>query len=343
MIKLKNKFAIGCIIQWYEIEIVEEYLQSVKNAVDQIENKKNVVIDLHLDCSQSLEKVDENHITISEVKQRYAKLLKNIFGFDDSFDGDMVGCDYNIKSYTNDLSGYFFTISDYRRTFNDTYCDKVDVLMWGETDSLIPKQTFEVLDLLHTNNINQNTHKYLAFFGTCKMWDEGWKVLEHNDFTDKPFIEGDDKNWWSLRYCMNIEEMNEINDKVEELDVRVVNPYKFNGCGLVISSDVIKSGVNVPKSIMLVHEDTAFQNVLIKMFNGNIPQFIFKNILLVHNRKHPKKRMYVLGEDRKDINHWEKRNSNSWYKKVWKLDQHNAWKGFEQGKVYTWEDVFEDR
>ena len=29
--------------------------------------------------------------------------------------------------------------------------------MWGETDSLIPKQNFQVLDLLHTNNINQKT------------------------------------------------------------------------------------------------------------------------------------------------------------------------------------------
>ena len=28
-IKLKNKFAIGCIVQWYEIEMVEEYFQCV--------------------------------------------------------------------------------------------------------------------------------------------------------------------------------------------------------------------------------------------------------------------------------------------------------------------------
>ena len=40
--KLNNKFAIGCLIQWYEIELVGEYLQSVKNALDIIENKKNI-------------------------------------------------------------------------------------------------------------------------------------------------------------------------------------------------------------------------------------------------------------------------------------------------------------
>ena len=52
--------------------------------------------------------------------------------------------------------------------------------------------------------------------------------------------------------------MNKINNKIEELDVRTVNSYKFNGCGLVISSDVIKNGVNIPKSTFFIHEDTAF-------------------------------------------------------------------------------------
>jgi ABC-type antimicrobial peptide transport system ATPase subunit len=41
------------------------------------------------------------------------------------------------------------TIADYRREFNEMYCDQVDVLMWGESDSLIPKQTFNILNNLH--------------------------------------------------------------------------------------------------------------------------------------------------------------------------------------------------
>ena len=54
------------------------------------------------------------------------------------------------------------TIADYRRWFNDYYCEKVDVLMWGETDALIPKQTFQILDNLH-NNVKDNTPKYTTF------------------------------------------------------------------------------------------------------------------------------------------------------------------------------------
>ena len=77
------------------------------------------------------------------------------------------------------------------------------------------------------------------------------------------------------------------------------------------------------------------------MFNGSIPQFVFKNILLVHNRKHPNKRMYVLGENDKNLKHYEKRKSNEWYNKVWEFDNQNAYHGFEQGKIYTWKDVFD--
>jgi translation initiation factor 1 (eIF-1/SUI1) len=45
MVRIKNKFAIGCLVQWYEIELIGEYLQSVKNALDIIENKENVIVD----------------------------------------------------------------------------------------------------------------------------------------------------------------------------------------------------------------------------------------------------------------------------------------------------------
>jgi len=342
MIKLNNKFAIGCLIQWYEIEQIELYLESVKQSLENIENKDNVIIDLYFNTSQSLEKVDRTQITLSEIIQKYHKIIEKVFNYDDDL-VSLVGCDYNLKLSTNIHSEEFYTIADYRREFNDKYCEEVDVLMWGETDSLIPKQTFEILDNLHLQ-VKDNTPKYIGFFGTCKMWDESWKPLEHPDFTDKPFIDSDKEdteNWWSLRYNMTLEEMNKINEKVEELDVQIAKQYKFNGCGLIISSEVIKSGVNIPRSAFFVHEDTAFLNSMIKMFGGSIPQYIIKNVLLVHNRKHPEKRNYILGEDGIDkANVGGKRLTHEWYKKANKMCEHNAYNMFNQSKTYTWKDVF---
>ncbi len=337
----KTKFAIGCIIQWYEVEIYETYIQSVINAIEYSDSKENVTVDICFYLAQNFEQIDEDQMPWEKIVQRFKDTEKLLMS---------KGIKYNIVYFDEDHKikpgecnpEVIHTISSYRRKFNEKYCMEADVLMWGESDSLIPKQTFEVLDLLQTNNISQGMHKWIAFFGTCKMWDDSWTSIEHVDFTDKPFIEGDHDNWWSLRYNMNIDEMNSINDKVEELDVRNVSPYKLNGCGMIMSSEVIKCGVNIPRGMMMVHEDTAFQFSLIKNFNGAIPQFVFKNILLVHNRKHPKKRMYTLGEDPDETNPTQKRKKGSdWFEKVWKLDHHNCYNMYNQGKVYTWKDVYD--
>ena len=325
---LKNKFAIGCLVQWYEIDLIGEYIESLKQSLKEIENKESVNIDFVFTVNQDLERID-NTTTMEEIGDRFDDMI-----------ADLKTVTPHVRVEPTDK---LVTVADYRREFNSAWCEVVDVLMWGETDSLIPRETFEILDGLHTN-VKEQTPKYVGFFGTCKMWDESWKPIEHTKFTDKPFIEDDDKNWWSLKYNMTLEEMNEINDDVEDLDVQVVNPYKFNGCGLVISSEVIKAGVNIPKSVFFVHEDTAFLNVIQKMFGDSIPQYVIKNVLLVHNRKHPKKRNHIMGEsdiDAKEIG--AKRLAHDWYMKANKMCEHNAYNLFTQNKTYSWKDIFEDR
>ena len=170
------------------------------------------------------------------------------------------------------------------------------------------------------------------------MWDDTWKPLEHPDFTVKPFIENDYNNWWSLKYTMTKDEMNKINSKTEELEVITLPQHKFNGCGLVISSEVIRAGVNIPRSVFFVHEDSAFMWMTNKVL-GNIPQYVIKNILLVHNRNHPDKRMYIEGE-RKDGTMNEKRRSNEWYVKANKMCEQNYMNLFNPNyKSFSWKDV----
>ena len=233
-----------------------------------------------------------------------------------------------------------YSIADYRRDFNNMFCEHANVLVWGESDMLVPKQMFTVLDMLHQQQ-KDVTPKYLATFGICKMWDESWKPLEHTEFTDKPFIEGDTKNWWNIPYTMTKQEMDVFNNKVDDIDVQLISPHKFNGCGLVISAEVIKSGVNIPRSVFFIHEDTAFMMMTNKVL-GAIPQYHFKNILLVHNRKHPKKRMYICDEEQiSDLD--TKRKSHAWYVKANKMCEQNCYNLFNPSyKSYSWEDVFND-
>ena len=313
---MKTKFAIGCLVQWYECDIIEEYVESLKDSINNYDGE--VIVDFTIVTNEDLEKC----ISAEQKNKCIDKIGSILLDFD------------NVRHIQE-----LHTIADYRRKFNERYCDKVDVLVWGESDAILPKPMFTVLDNLHKTSIQNNNPKYLTFFGMCKMWDESWKSLEHPDFTDKPFIENDYDNWWSLKYTMTKAEMDKINNKTENVDVKILPQHKFNGCGLVISSEVIKSGVNIPKSVFFVHEDSAFMWMTNKVL-GNIPQYVIKNILLVHNRNHPKKRRYIKGE-RKDGTMNEKRRSNDWYVKANKMCEQNYINLFNpQFKSYTWEDVW---
>lgn len=314
---MKTKFAIGCLVQWYEMKILPDYIDTLLAAVDMYD-KDEVLIDFKLVVNQELEQIDQPDRMPSLVEEFNQQMKR-----------------FSTYNHSVEIDETLTTIADYRREFNIKYCELVDVLVWGETDMLVPKQAFLALNNLHQN---VNTPKYLATFGICKMWDETWKVLEHPEFTDKQHSDSKD-DWWGLNYDMTKEEMYTFNDKVEELEVTIVHPHKFNGCGLVISSEVVRSGVNIPHSAFFIHEDTAMMLMTQKVL-GNIPQYHFRNILMVHNRKHSAKRSYIKGEVGATVG--QKRNSNKWYVAANKMCEQNVYNMLNPNyKSYTWKDVFD--
>jgi len=145
--KLNNTFAIGCLVQWYEVEIFEEYIDSVLQSLNNIENKNRVIVDICFNMAQNLEEIDREQMELGEIFQRFLEVRRKLTS---------QHINHNVKFYPESIEKATsklvkpYTIADYRREFNDKYCDKVDVLMWGETDSLIPKQTFDILDKLHS-------------------------------------------------------------------------------------------------------------------------------------------------------------------------------------------------
>lgn len=311
----KTKIAIGCLVQWYEVDVVADYIKSLRTAIDAY-GKDNVQVDFILSINQSLEKAVSDDV-LTHCQTTFSYIINK------------AGFKYSI---VEDL----FTIADYRRTFNTLYCNSADVLVWGESDMLVPNQMFNIIDQLH-QSVKQTYPKYLATFGICKMWDDSWKALEHPKFTTHSHSDSK-ADWWSVNYDMTIDEMDTFNDGVEQLDVQLISPHKFNGCGLVIASEVIKSGVNIPHSTFFVHEDTAFMLMTQKVL-GMIPQYHIKNILMVHNRKHSKKRNYIAGETGETVG--QKRNSNKWYTVANKMCEQNAYGMFNTTyKSYTWEDVW---
>ena len=181
-----TKFAIGCLVQWYEVKIIDEYISSIRSAI-KLYDKSKVQVDFALITNQILEKFDGKDYEFEWVLNKIVTEFEYM-----RRDGYVV----NITTHPS-----LYSIADYRRDFNEKYCESADVLIWGESDMLAPKQMFVILDQLH-RQVVETTPKYLSFFGGCKMWDDSWKLLEHPKFSDKPFIDGDTENWWSLRYTM---------------------------------------------------------------------------------------------------------------------------------------------
>jgi len=286
---LKNKYTVGVLVMFYEIEMLSEYIDSCIQALEGIENPENVTFHFCFNTSEHFETIDTDNVIIEYINDKFNQEINRLVAV-----RAIVETDF--KTNKNPI----YNIAAYRRDLNHNFCDKGDFVLWGETDSLWPKETFSTIEMVdeyaRTNKIN----RYILTFAYRKMWSPDWEPLEHIDMTNKPFIDTEE---WSLnapespKSYMTLEEMNKINSKVEELDIRILNHPKFDGSCLVISSDLIKAGVNIPHALLVCGEDTSFADMAKYMMGDKYVQFVIKNILRVHNRRHPQKRLYIKDED----------------------------------------------
>lgn len=327
--KLKNKYIIGVHVMFYEIEMLPEYIDACIGMLKGVENKENITYHFTWNESEYFEKVDTSEISKESLR---SKLLNQIARI------KQLGANVIIQIKDNDSPVY--NIADYRRDLNYNYCTSFDFVLWGETDSFWPKETFSIIEQIDEYAGNNNINKYVLFFSERKMWDDGWKVIEHNDFTNIQFIDNNDwalTNLASSKSYMTLDQMYEINDKATELDIRILKDPKFDGSCLVIKSDLIKSGVNIPQSLLCSGEDTSFADMAKLILGDQFIQFIVKNILRVHNRRHPKKRLYILNED--NPRGFCGAEKGDWWKILQTMSKQNLASLRYQAKTYTMNDV----
>mgnify|MGYP001271986269 FL=1 len=287
MDKLTKRYVIGTHVMWFEIEMYNDFINGMVNLLETVENKENVTIDLCFNMLQHFEKYDTNKIKKHELVIKFKKGVSTL---------ESMG--YIVNQEIKDGDEFYFH-ADYRRDLNYNYCKKVDYVVWGETDSFFPREAFQVIETLSRYTDEQNIHRYLLSFSDRKMWDSSWDPLVHVDYRGVEFID-DDKghlNPNQAKSPMAIDVMNEINAKANgEFDFGMIRQPKISGACLVLSSDLIKSGVNIPPCL-LYNDDEGLSVMAYKLMNQNYIQFVCENVLHVHARRHPKKRMYVLNED----------------------------------------------
>ena len=310
MVKLKNKYVIGTHVMFFEIEMFKDFIDGMINLLETVENKENVIVDLCFNLSQKLEKIDKDKIDEKQLLAKFANDTRRLQNLG-------VKVDWRV----HDGDDFYFH-ADYRRDLNYNYCKKVDYVMWGETDSFFPKEAFQAIETLSEYTKKQNLHRYLLSFADRKMWDASWDPLVHVDYEHLKFVDNGDGhlNPNQAKSPMSIEKMNEINAKVDEFDFNYITEPKISGACLVLSSDLIKCGVNVPPCL-LYNDDEGLSIMSKQLLGQNFIQFVCKNILHVHARRHPNKRLYVKGEDNPH-SFIDKKNSN--FQKLLDLSKRNV-------------------
>lgn len=333
MIKLKNTYSIGVMVMFYEIEMFKEYIDSCIQMVKDVENKNNLHFHFCWNQSQYFENIDTDKIKGEELRDKFYNQMNRL---------EDVGLNVHVdeKDDTHDV----YNIAGYRRDLNYHWCNKTDFVLWGETDSLWPKDTLSIIESVSEYSKGNGINRFILTFAYRKMWDDGWKELEHVDMTDLPFVDTDE---WNLnapespKSYMTLEAMNEINDKYDELDIRILKEPKFDGSCLVISSDLIKAGVNIPHALLCSGEDTSFADMAKLICGDTFVQYVIKNVLRVHNRRHPQKRLYIKNEDN-PMGFCDSRKGE-WWKILCNISKINLAKlKNNQDKFFTFEDVFRE-
>ena len=304
----------------------QDFVKGLINLLETVENKENVTIDLCLNMSQHLEKLNTGEISETEIIEKFNTGVSQI---------RELG--YEVKT-SHVEKNEFYLHTDYRRDLNYNYCKRVDYVMWGETDSFFPREAFQAIETLAQYTDSQNIHRYLLSFADRKMWDASWDELVHPKFINHIFVDDDKQhlNEKQAKSPLSIDKMNEINAEAEDFDFTYIKYPKISGACLVLSADLIKFGVNIP-SCLLYNDDHGLSIMAQKLCGENYMQFVCKNLLHVHARRHPQKRLYVLDENNPNSFEDKKTDNFSVLKKMSEENINNLITG--TNKFYEYNDL----
>ena len=244
-------------IVWYESQMLNETLDSLKKALDHSQKSVNVKVCLN---SQTY---------IEDPIDGKPEDMFDIFLDHPALEGA------EIVRKTNDDP--FYNVGDWRR---DVYNEN-GYTIWGESDCLVPWQYFSILESLEIN------HPHIFTLSSRKCWDDTWTVVEHEKLQGLPRT-GWDKNVdepLNHNDRITLEELeNKLNDS-EVANIVKLPDLKIDGAMVALSPGLPRPFISPQQHFF--SEDTSAEYVF-RM--NNIPQYHCTNIAKGHNYHHPLKR-----------------------------------------------------
>lgn len=254
---------------WYETSMIDECWHSVLNAIKAAPGV-DVKIKICFNFQTYIEKPDVGNVRKMLEKHQNHPLFK----------------DYGVEVTIKDDTHPFYNIADWRR---EIYDPEAKYTVWGESDTILPKDIFAILDKIEIDQ------PHVLTFAGRPMWDNTWDVVTHEKLLgySKPCQCDPHKDDcielleapWKYKDYITQEELDKFNDESGDIKIQQV-PHKIDGSTVCLSG-----GIETPfiaPGMHFVREDTCLEYYLkIK----NIPQVCVTTRLKGHNYKHPHKRV----------------------------------------------------
>lgn len=255
---------------WYETSMIDECWHSILQA---LRAAPDVEVKLEI-CFNY-----QTYIEDPSVKDHKLMLEK--------WDSHPLMQDYKPKLTIKTNNDSFYNIADWRR---EVYDPEAKYTVWGETDTILPRDIFAILDKVEINQ------PHVLTFAGRPMWDNSWDVVTHEKLRgySKPCQCGDEHKEdcielleapWKYKDYITQKELDKFNDESGDIKIQQV-PHKIDGSTVCLSG-----GIETPfiaPGMHFVREDTCLEYYLRKK---NIPQVCITSRLKGHNYKHPNKRV----------------------------------------------------
>lgn len=255
---------------WYETSMIDECWHSILQA---LRAAPDVEVKLEI-CFNY-----QTYIEDPSVKDHKLMLEK--------WDSHPLMQDYKPKLTIKTNNDPFYNIADWRR---EVYDPEAKYTVWGETDTILPRDIFAILDKVEINQ------PHVLTFAGRPMWDNSWDVVTHEKLRgySKPCQCGDEHKEdcielleapWKYKDYITQKELDKFNDESGDIKIQQV-PHKIDGSTVCLSG-----GIETPfiaPGMHFVREDTCLEYYLRKK---NIPQVCITSRLKGHNYKHPNKRV----------------------------------------------------
>jgi len=261
----KKKTRIVLFIFPWELDNVENLLNTFRNSSHLLEEDEKVIIDITLNISDT-QVVNWNNSKFDKeyIIEKFNKLS--------------ILCDWCYKHYLDlRTDDKILGCVDKRRvSINDI--DNDEDIIWLDPDLYFSSYTLTVILQYRNHLLNSNIENYIISPQIMSMWDNTWDCLVNDNYKNIPY----DKQ---AEY-IQLEKYNQSN--LSNLSLNPINDFKFAGGWFNLFSGNLLKLITIPDTFAPYGKEDLFVMIMLKLLKQNnilnATQYVIENHIVSEKR-----------------------------------------------------------